>query len=618
MNNRLLRSTLSRAFAMACILLLSGCLTSDKQPVGYDTENVVIPDEKDGVYEGEKGDVGLVKWDEDRALPSEDGEARFFPMGNTDYLMIFKNKGQVRFDYLEAKSDGGKLSFSMFKAKDGKAMEAAARRHGLKLKKETYSYALEGSVSVSKVAALFNDPQFRSGIEFVEPVTVTESPVCLFPDTPSDTQKSLNWSSASIGEVEHDARLCNTDAAYELANRFWNGKGTAKDPKRGLLWYQVAGELGNAQALAIAGDILFFGQEGIKKDVGKAAKLDQAASEKGVAGAQRNLGYMYTTGQGVTKDSAEAVKWFRKAAEQGDSAGQFNLGVMYEKGEGIEKNIDKALEWYRKAAAQGQEDAKKRVAQLTPDGGRRATPEFIASVSKLVDESINELGERKLRQEKGLEELVLRAIQTGAYQRDDSITVKVPEIAENGYVIPVEISAPRNFVKGEELFLVVNDSYVAATLTPLSSNARFFLRTRVKASYYPSARRYMPANIKAALLSPGKHLRVAEAQVKVTIPANIFKYDAYPIDEKMMKLRAKREADGLNVKMLLSAPQSPELYLEKVRIKVDDHDLLEMGLTIGISKKPYLGVRTDKQGDIVTVEALASNGKNIRFQQKAE
>ncbi len=38
---------------------------------------------------------------------------------------------------------------------------------------------------------------------------------------------------------------------------------------------------------------------------------------------------MYRKGKGVAEDDVEAVKWYRKAVEQGFAGAQLNLGNMY-------------------------------------------------------------------------------------------------------------------------------------------------------------------------------------------------------------------------------------------------------------------------------------------------
>ena len=56
---------------------------------------------------------------------------------------------------------------------------------------------------------------------------------------------------------------------------------------------------------------------------------------------------------GVEKDFAVAAAWFRKAAEKGLSGAQYELGMMYKEGRGVQKDSVKAVEWLGKAAKQG-------------------------------------------------------------------------------------------------------------------------------------------------------------------------------------------------------------------------------------------------------------------------
>ena len=76
-------------------------------------------------------------------------------------------------------------------------------------------------------------------------------------------------------------------------------------------------------------------------------------AKQGNAGAQNNLGVMYSNGRGVPQDYAKAVEWYRKAAEQGYADAQYNLGVMYDHGRGVPQDDAEAVGWYRKAAEQG-------------------------------------------------------------------------------------------------------------------------------------------------------------------------------------------------------------------------------------------------------------------------
>ena len=76
--------------------------------------------------------------------------------------------------------------------------------------------------------------------------------------------------------------------------------------------------------------------------------------EQGHAGAQFNLGLMYSYGMGVPQDYAEAVTWYRLAAEQDNAWAQFNLGLMYETGRGVPQDYAEAVTWYRLFVEQGE------------------------------------------------------------------------------------------------------------------------------------------------------------------------------------------------------------------------------------------------------------------------
>lgn len=76
-----------------------------------------------------------------------------------------------------------------------------------------------------------------------------------------------------------------------------------------------------------------------------------ASAERGDAGAQAKLGFMYATGRGVPQNYALACYWYRRAAEQGNPAGQHLLGLSYDKGFGVPTDPILAYMWLNLAAA---------------------------------------------------------------------------------------------------------------------------------------------------------------------------------------------------------------------------------------------------------------------------
>ena len=94
----------------------------------------------------------------------------------------------------------------------------------------------------------------------------------------------------------------------------------------------------------------------------------RARAEKGDAGAQYSLGFMYADGRGVPRDDAQAVAWYRKAAAQGHADAQLNLGGMYDNGQGVPQDDAQAMAWYRKAAEQGDADAQYNLGGMYANG----------------------------------------------------------------------------------------------------------------------------------------------------------------------------------------------------------------------------------------------------------
>lgn len=105
-------------------------------------------------------------------------------------------------------------------------------------------------------------------------------------------------------------------------------------------------------------------------DFEAALKEWRPLAEQGYSSAQKNLGFMYSTGEGVPQDDAEAAKWYRLAAEQGDANAQYNLGLMYANGRGVPQDYVSAHMWYNLASANGDENSGKWrdeiAAKMTP------------------------------------------------------------------------------------------------------------------------------------------------------------------------------------------------------------------------------------------------------------
>jgi sulfur-oxidizing protein SoxY len=199
----------------------------------------------------------------------------------------------------------------------------------------------------------------------------------------------------------------------------------------------------------------------------------------------------------------------------------------------------------------------------------------------------------------GDEQAIVNAVRSGNVDWDSSLTLRAPDIAENGAVVPVEVSASRPFENGERLYLVVNDSFIGASLTPYDSRAQLFLSTRVK----------MPGTgqLKAVLVDASGRMRIAAKEVKVTIGADPGKSFGQP-DFGPMKMRAANTGN-VEIKSLFNSSQNPELYIKTISYLVDGIKVAEIGLTPGSSKNPYVAIKVSGSGGEAEMQVRASNGQ---------
>lgn len=148
-------------------------------------------------------------------------------------------------------------------------------------------------------------------------------------------------------------------AAYEVATRYIEGRGTPANTEDAVRWFERAAAKGIVPAqFRLA--TLFEKGLGVKKDLGRARKLYLSAAEQGNAKAMHNLAVLYAEGIAGRPDYKAAAHWFQKAADHGISDSQYNLGVLYARGLGIEKNLGESYKWFARAAAQGDREALKK------------------------------------------------------------------------------------------------------------------------------------------------------------------------------------------------------------------------------------------------------------------
>jgi len=186
-------------------------------------------------------------------------------------------------------------------------------------------------------------------------------------------------SARSLGEQRdrQAAEQGDAEAQHRLGMLYARGSGVKQDYGEAARWYRKAADLGHTQAQYELGRLYAQGL-GVPRNDTEAAKWYRLAAEKEYAPAQHFLGHLYASGKGLEtayleapepppkeqeqasrgqpgsrSDYAEAAKWWRKAADQGDAGAQSDLGWLYTYGRGVETNYPEAAWWYRKSAGQG-------------------------------------------------------------------------------------------------------------------------------------------------------------------------------------------------------------------------------------------------------------------------
>ncbi len=226
--------------------------------------------------------------------------------------------------------------------------------------------------------------------------------------TYEDTQKYLN-SISKIGRAKAEYRYRAAFPWYEkasnqghikakevLGNMYIKGKGTEKDPMKGVRLLEESGDLGNKDVYLQLANIFNYGIKGVNFDKSKYKKwfiksgaewvepvikeadnhyswdrYDEALylydkeATRGNRRAQYMLGTMYRYGESVDANLNIAFDWYRKSAEQDYSDAFYELAWMYENGNGTEVDYKESLYWYKKAKESNDLRANEKISKLS-------------------------------------------------------------------------------------------------------------------------------------------------------------------------------------------------------------------------------------------------------------
>ncbi|CAN5142033.1 hypothetical protein BH10CYA1_BH10CYA1_37940 [soil metagenome] len=161
-----------------------------------------------------------------------------------------------------------------------------------------------------------------------------------------------------------DANAGDLHAMTLIAVIYRDVSSLKSDHEMAFKWLQAASSRGYALADLNLG-IMFHDGIGVAQNLESAAECYyKAATTGGMAEAQLRLAAMYYDGEGLSRNTKQAVFWWHKAAEQGNAEGQYRLGSCFADGIEAEINYLHAHDWYKKAAEQGHKEAQTSLGEL--------------------------------------------------------------------------------------------------------------------------------------------------------------------------------------------------------------------------------------------------------------
>jgi localization factor PodJL len=213
----------------------------------------------------------------------------------------------------------------------------------------------EAAKMAGKVAPMLGEPVADAG-KVMEPAKADVAPAV---DNAANASTQSELPSADVGPIalREAAAKGENKALFEIASRYADGRGVAKDAKKAFEWFQKAADAGFAPAQFRVGSYYEKGIGVDQRSPQKAKEFYQLAAEQGNASAMHNLAVLYAMGATGPTDNDSAAKWFVKAAEFGVRDSQFNLGILAAKGLGVPRNLEESYKWFALAAKSGDKDA---------------------------------------------------------------------------------------------------------------------------------------------------------------------------------------------------------------------------------------------------------------------
>lgn len=196
---------------------------------------------------------------------------------------------------------------------------------------------------------------------------------------------------------------------------------------------------------------------------------------------------------------------------------------------------------------------------------------------------------------------LINLVQAGQYS-SYGISIRAPDVAENGAVVPLEVTASSPLVNGEKLYVIVNDEFVSHLVIPQGyiEVRKFSIRSRMPQTGY----------LRGIIIDKQNKIRAAskEVQVRVGAAMNSSEYGG----SFSHKVRAVKNYSDAEIKLLINSPMSDVNYLKTMIVKYGDAGNVVIGMTPAASKNPFIGITT-VAGDYsnYNLEFVLNNGQKL-------
>ncbi len=140
---------------------------------------------------------------------------------------------------------------------------------------------------------------------------------------------------------------------YHLGRLYDEGKGVPANQREALTWYRRSCEEGYGESCGRLAEKFRIG-EGVVKSSREANRYLELGCDHAHGASCGNLGGVYETGeQGLERDIARAAVLYERACNLRDANGCWRLGILYENGSTLEQDFVRALTAYEFACEEG-------------------------------------------------------------------------------------------------------------------------------------------------------------------------------------------------------------------------------------------------------------------------